>query len=102
MFTWNALNTVPPGLAIVTRLRYNQDEFNHAGPTGTGVTVTVAVLVTPPDDAEIVTSVNAVTEVVLTVNVALAAPAVTVTSAGTPATTPLLLARLTVMPPAAA
>lgn len=47
-----------------------------------GVTVSVAVLVAPPKLAEIVARVLAVTDFVAIVNVALAAPAGTVTLAG--------------------
>ncbi len=61
-----------------------------------------AVLVTPAYDAEIVTGVDAVTALVLTVNVALLAPAATVTLAGTVAVDVLLLERETVAPPAGA
>src|SRR5439155_13086108 len=48
-----------------------------------GSTVREAVLATPAYDAEIVTGVDVVTAPVLTVNVALLAPAATVTLAGT-------------------
>ena len=48
-----------------------------------GFTVSTAVCVTPPKIAEIVADVDAVTDVVATVKVALAAPAGTVTLAGT-------------------
>ena len=61
-----------------------------------------AVLVTPAYDAEIVTGVETVTALVLTVNVALLAPAATVTLAGTVATALLPLERETVAPPAGA
>jgi len=64
--------------------------------------VSEAVLVTPAYDAEIVTGVDAVTALVLTVNVALLAPATTVTLAGTVAVDVLLLERETVAPPAGA
>ena len=58
-----------------------------------------AVLVTPAYDAEMVTGVDAVTALVLTVNVALLAPAVTVTLAGTVAAVVLSLDRETAAPP---
>ena len=61
-----------------------------------------AVLVTPAYDAEMVTGVDAVTVLVLTVNVALLAPAATITLAGTVATALLPLERETVAPPAGA
>jgi hypothetical protein len=59
-------------------------------------------LVTPAYDAEMVTGVDAVTALVLTVNVELLAPAATVTLAGTVAVDVLLLERETVAPPAGA
>src|SRR6266481_4516662 len=55
-----------------------------------GSTVSEAVLVAPAYDAEIVTGVEVVTALVLTVNVALLAPAATVTLAGTVAAAVLL------------
>ncbi len=58
-----------------------------------------AVLVTPAYDAEMVTGVDAVTALVLTVNVALLAPAATVTLAGTVAVDVPLLDRETATPP---
>ena len=61
-----------------------------------------AVLVTPAYDAEMVTGVDAVTALVLTVNVALLAPAATVTLAGTVAVDVLLLERETAAPPVSA
>ena len=48
-----------------------------------GFTVSAAVLVTPAKTAEMVAEVEAVTEVVVTVKLALVAPASTVTLAGT-------------------
>jgi hypothetical protein len=59
----------------------------------------VAVWVTPPADAEIVTEVELLTLLVETVKVALVAPAGTVTLAGTVATPVLLLASVTSVPP---
>ena len=75
-----------------------------AGGGATGVTVSSAVLVTPPKLAEIVAEVDAVTDTVVTVNVALVAPAGTVTlpTAGTLAAAGLLLERVTTAPPAGA
>jgi len=64
-----------------------------------GVTVSEAVLVAPAYDAEIVTGVDAVTALVLTVNVALLAPAATITLAGTVAAAVLSLERETAAPP---
>ena len=64
-----------------------------------GVTVKVAVLVAPPNAPLIVTGVDALTAVVAIVNVALVAPAGTVTLAGNVATLVLLLVIDTVAPP---
>ena len=69
--------------------------------TGTGFTVRLAGLVTPPYTAEIVTAVEFDTETVVTVNVVLALPAGTVTLAGTVAAE-LLLDSDTIVPPAGA
>src|SRR5712692_7338768 len=75
-----------------------------AGDGAAGVTVSNADLVTPPKLAEIVAEVDAVTDTVVTVNVALAPPAGTVTlpTAGTLAAAGLLLERVTTAPPAGA
>ena len=64
-----------------------------------GVTVKVAVLVAPPNAPLIVTGVDALTAVVAIVNVALVAPAGTVTLAGTVAAPVLLLESDTAAPP---
>ena len=66
---------------------------------GAGVTVSEADLVTPPYAAEILTVVDAATALVLTVNVALVAPAATVTLDGTLAAVVLLLESVTSAPP---
>jgi len=66
-----------------------------------GTTVSEAVLVTPAYDAEMVTGVDAVTALVLTVNVALLVPAATVTLVGTLAA-PLSLESITCAPPVGA
>ena len=52
------------------------------GGGGCAVSVSVAVLVTPPKEPVIVTAVEALTALDVTVNVALVAPAVTVTLGG--------------------
>jgi len=65
------------------------------------VTVSVAVCVAPPNDAEIVAVCVDVTVVVVIGNVALVAPAGTLTLAGTEASA-ALLESATVAPPAAA
>ena len=67
-----------------------------------GVTVSDADRVTPPYAPEIVTVVDEDTILVLIANVALLAPAVTVTLAGTWATFVLLLESVTCAPPAGA
>src|SRR2546426_1092143 len=67
-----------------------------------GETVSSAVLVRPPKEAAIVMVVDAVTEVVVTLKLAVVDPAATVTLAGTVATTVLLLERVTSAPAGAA
>ena len=74
-----------------------QDEHRHYL-----VTPRVAVWVTPPADAEILTEVELLTLLVEIVKVALWAPAGTVTLAGTVATPVLLLASVTSVPPGGA
>jgi hypothetical protein len=69
---------------------------------GAGVTVRVAVRVTPLRIAEIVTVVEALTALVEMAKTAFVAPSETVALAGTPATPPLLLESETVAPPAGA
>ena len=69
------------------------------GGGGGGVTVSVALRAAPPNAPLIVRDVDAVTDAVLTVNVALKAPAGTVTLAGTVAALVLLLDSVTTAPP---
>src|SRR6266851_2584454 len=66
---------------------------------GCGVTVSVAVCVPPPYDAEMVTEVEVTTGLVVTVNVALVAPAGTVTPLAGTLAAALLLDRETRAPP---
>jgi hypothetical protein len=66
-----------------------------------GFTVSVVVLLTPRDDAVITAGVLATTDVVLMGNVAVDAPAATVTDAGTTAAAELLVS-VTTAPPAGA
>jgi hypothetical protein len=67
-----------------------------------GVTVTVAVPVDPLAEAVMVAFVLGTTEPAVTVNVAVRAPAATVTETGTLATAALLDERLTTLPPTGA
>ena len=69
---------------------------------GGGVTVSVAVFVAPPYAPVIVAGVEAPTALVVMANVALVAPAATVTLAGTAATAALLLESVTTAPPVGA
>jgi hypothetical protein len=69
------------------------------GGGGGGVTVSVALRAVPPNEPLIARDVDAVTDAVLTVNVALKAPAGTVTLAGTVAAFVLLLDSVTTAPP---
>src|SRR5437899_10622356 len=73
-----------------------------AGDGAAGVTASSAVLVTPPKLAEIVAEVDAVTDTVVTVNVAVVAPAATVTLPASVATTASLLQSVTAAAAAAA
>jgi len=90
--------TVPvEGDPPVTLMGLSAIEESVAEPGG--VTVSEAVLVTPPEDPVMVTGAEAVTVLVLTVKVELLAPAATVTLAGTVAAAVLSLERETAAPP---
>ena len=92
--------TVPvEGLPPTTLDGFTPNELN---PTATGVTVRGAVRVTPLYTAEIVTAVEPDTALVVTENVALAAPPATVTLDGTVAADVLSLDNDTTAPPAGA
>jgi hypothetical protein len=96
---------IPAGLDVTrSALRPVAVTVNVAVPPGggggdCGVTVSVAVFVTPPKLAVIVTGVEAVTALVITVKLALVAPAEIVTLAGTVAAGVLLLASVMTAPP---
>src|SRR5580704_11999443 len=89
------IDDVPP--LTLAGLRVTEDSATAVA----GFTVSKVVWVVPPYEAEMVTGVAAVTALVVTVNVALVAPAATVTLAGTVAADPLL-ERATTAPPVGA
>src|SRR5207244_3853035 len=90
--------TVPVDGAAPVPLDGLQASAESAG----GSTVSDAFCVPPLYEAEMATVVDAATAVVLTVNVALEAPAGTVTLPGTEATAGVSLASVTAAPPAGA
>jgi hypothetical protein len=82
-----------------TLVGFTESEESVGAGGGVGVTVSDADLVTLLKVAEMVTAVDAATALVLTVNVALVAPAATVTLDGTLAAAVLLLESATTAPP---
>ena len=85
-----------------TLVGFSVNEESVGGGGGAGVTVSDADLVAPLKEAEMVAVVEAATALVLTVNVALLAPAATVTLEGTLAAVVLLLESVTCAPPVGA
>lgn len=87
-------DAVPP----VTLVGFTATDDSDAGGGG-DATVRVALRLAPPKEPPMVTGVEAFTAAVLTVNVAVVAPAATVTLAGSVAADVLLLVRETLAPP---
>ena len=88
------VDALPPVMVVGLRLKAER--------VVGGATVSAADLVTPPYVPEIVSEVGAETELVDTVNVAVVAPATTITLAGTVAIAALLVESVTSAPPAVA
>jgi hypothetical protein len=86
----------------VTLVGFSVTDERVGGGADAGVTMSEADLVAPPYVAEILTVVDVATALVLTVNVAVVAPATTVTLGGTLAAVVLLLESVTCAPPAGA
>jgi hypothetical protein len=85
----------------VTLAGLTATDSNEAGGGG-GVTVRTALRLAPPNTPPMVAGVDTATDTVLTLKVALVAPAATVTLAGTVAAAALLLVSVTTAPPAGA
>src|SRR6266550_3537671 len=102
VLTVNVALLAPPATVTPPGTRVGFSVSDERVGRACGSTVSEAVLVTPAYDAEMVTGVDAVTALVLTVNVALLAPAAIVTLAGTVAVDVLLLERETAAPPVSA
>jgi len=86
----------------MTLVGFSVSDVRVGGGGGAGVTVSEADVVAPLKVAEMATVADAATALVLTVKVALMAPAATVTLDGTRATVVLLLESVTCAPPVGA
>jgi hypothetical protein len=104
------LTTTPPAGAAPVSLTVAVDVFPPVTVVGfsvivesaAGLTVRAAVFVTSPYTAEMVDVLAAITALLVTANVAVVAPAATVTFAGTVDAAVLLLDRVTTAPPTGA
>jgi hypothetical protein len=95
--------TVPSeAVAPATLAGLTASDDNAAAVVGGAVTVSTALRVVPPNAPLMVAVVEAVTDPVVMVKVALVVPAATVTLPGTVAADGLLLLRVTTAPPAGA